>query len=178
LRRAEGIRTVFLVDETHRWSKSQQDSLLPYVEDGSILLLGATTENPVFDLIAPYVLDSLVAYASGDARLALTALDAPVEAAQDLEPPVVVGPNKIATALSRRHGRYDRDGDDQHDPISAFIESVRGSDPDAALFWLAKKSRAGEDLRFIARRLIILASEDIGNADLCVTHRDRVGRCT
>ena len=206
-RRAEGIRTVVLVDEIHRWSKSQQDSLLPHVEDGSIILVGATTENPAFDLVAPLrsrlvvhevhpltdddlrtivaramddplrgyggqsvtldplALDALVAQASGDARLALTALEAAVEAVKGAGLPAMIGANEVAAALSRRHVRYDRDGDDHHDTISAFIKSVRGSDPDAALFWLAKMVRAGEDPRFIARRMIILASEDIGNAD-------------
>ena len=206
-RRAEGTRTVVLVDEIHRWSKSQQDSLLPHVEDGSIILVGATTENPAFDLVAPLrsrlvvhevhpltdddlrtvvvramedpvrgyggqaaaidpiALDALVAQASGDARLALTALEAAFEAAQGTGSPTTIGTSEVAAALSRRHVRYDRDGDDHHDTISAFIKSVRGSDPDAALFWLAKMVRAGEDPRFIARRMIILASEDIGNAD-------------
>jgi putative ATPase len=206
-RRTGGTRTVVLVDEIHRWSKSQQDSLLPYVEDGSIILVGATTENPAFELVAPLrsrlvvhevlpltdddlrtivaramedpvrgyggraitldpvALEALVAQTSGDARLALTALEAAVEAANVAGSPVVIGPNEVAGALSRRYVRYDRDGDDHHDTISAFIKSVRGSDPDAALFWLAKMVRAGENPRFIARRLIILASEDIGNAD-------------
>jgi putative ATPase len=206
-RRAEGTRTVVLVDEIHRWSKSQQDSLLPHVEDGTIILVGATTENPAFDLIAPLrsrlvihevhpladgdlraivlramadpvrgygalavsidpaAIDYLVGQSSGDARLALTALEAAVEAADAAARPATIGPGEIAAALSRRHVRYDRAGDDHHDTISAFIKSVRGSDPDAALFWLAKMVRAGEDPRFIARRLIILASEDIGNAD-------------
>lgn len=206
-RRSQNVRTVVLVDEIHRWSKSQQDSLLPHVEDGSIILVGATTENPAFDLVAPLrsrvvvhevhpltdddlrtivaramsdpvrgyggqavaldplALDALVAQASGDARLALTALEAAVEAVQGLGSPATVRADEVAAALSRRHVRYDRDGDDHHDTISAFIKSVRGSDPDAALFWLAKMVRAGEDPRFIARRLLILASEDIGNAD-------------
>ena len=206
-RRRDGARTVVLVDEIHRWSKAQQDALLPHVEDGSIILVGATTENPAFDLVAPLrsrlvvhevhpladddvrtiltramadpergyggtgiVLDTagavaLVAYASGDARLALTALEAAVEAARAAGDGGTVGVEAVQAATSRRHVRYDRDGDDHHDTISAYIKSVRGSDADAALFWLAKMVRAGEDPRFIARRLVILASEDIGNAD-------------
>ena len=208
-RRRAGQRTILLIDEIHRWSKSQQDALLPHVEDGSIILVGATTENPSFDVIAPlrsrmrlhelqpltnldietlivravtdpvdgFGLDrewlasdamrALVALASGDARLALTSLESTVEMVRDADGqlPDSITAEHVAEATTRRQVRYDRDGDDHYDTISAFIKSVRGSDPDAAVFYLAKMIRAGEDPRFIARRLMILASEDIGNAE-------------
>lgn len=208
-RRRAGQRTILLIDEIHRWSKSQQDALLPHVEDGSITLVGATTENPSFDVIPPlrsrmrlhelqpltnldietlivravadpidgFGLDpdwvsrdavrALVALASGDARLALTSLESTVEMVRDANGhlPDAITAEHVGEATTRRHVRYDRDGDDHYDTISAFIKSVRGSDPDAAVFYLAKMIRAGEDPRFIARRLMILASEDIGNAE-------------
>lgn len=182
---------------------------MPHVEDGSIILVGATTENPSFDVIAPlrsrmrlhelqpltnrdietllrravtdpvdgFGLDqdrvsadamrALVALASGDARLALTSLESTVEMVRDANGhlPDAITAEHVGEATTRRHVRYDRDGDDHYDTISAFIKSVRGSDPDAAVFYLAKMIRAGEDPRFIARRLMILASEDIGNAE-------------
>ena len=208
-RRRAGQRTILLIDEIHRWSKSQQDALLPHVEDGSIILVGATTENPSFDVIAPlrsrmrlhelqpltnldietllvravtdpvdgfgldraWVSDgamrAFVALASGDARLALTSLESTVEMVRDAngQLPDAITPDHVGEATTRRQVRYDRDGDDHYDTSSAFIKSVRGSDPDAAVFYLAKMIRAGEDPRFIARRLMILASEDIGNAE-------------
>jgi putative ATPase len=201
-RRRAGQRTVLLVDEVHRWSKSQQDALLPYVEDGTIILVGATTENPYFDVIAalrsrlrifkleplsdddlavlvqravddperglgdrgltlaPAALRHIVAISGGDARVALNALEAAAASAED-----TITPELVEAATQRRQVRYDKSGDDHYQTVSAFIKSLRGSDPDAAVFYLAKMLAAGEDPRFIARRLVILASEDVGNAD-------------
>ena len=200
--------TVLIVDEIHRWSKSQQAALLPHVEEGLVTLIGVTSENPYFDIIAPLrsrlrifrlelladddlrtiveraladeerglgalklavdadALDLLVQTAAGDARTALNALEAAALAA----PPTADGTYRLTRegvqeAMQSRQVRYDRQADDHYQTISAFIKSLRGSDPDAAVFWLAKMLVAGEDLRYIARRLVILASEDIGNAD-------------
>jgi putative ATPase len=205
-RRRAGQRTVLLVDEVHRWSKAQQDALLPHIEQGLLILIGATTENPYFDVIAPLrsrlrifrlepltddhirtiieralgdeerglghlrlsvepqAMELLVAAAGGDARVALTALEAAVTLAGGALGAVITVAH-VQEATQRRMLRYDRAGDDHFQTISAFIKSVRGSDPDAAMLWLVKMLRAGEDPRFIARRLVILASEDIGNAD-------------
>jgi putative ATPase len=210
-----GPRTVLLVDEVHRWSKAQQDALLPYVEDGTVTLIGATTENPYFDVIAPLrsrvrifhfeplrdddvralveralaaperglggryratdeALDTLVALSGGDARMALNALEAAALAAHPGSPAASPGgaegtslltADDVREAMQRRQVRYDRAGDDHYQTVSAFIKSLRGSDPDAAVFYLAKMLAAGEDPRFIARRMVILASEDVGNAD-------------
>lgn len=204
-----GQRTILLVDEIHRFNKAQQDALLPYVEDGTIILIGATTENPYFEVIAPLVsrsrvfqlmpltkdqileilrraltdterglgripavveqdaLAHIVKVAGGDARTALNALELAV-----ITTPVNMNDKKVHVTLQvaedsiqRRAILYDKDGDAHYDTISAFIKAVRGSDPDAALYWLAKMLYAGEDPRFILRRLIILAGEDIGLAD-------------
>jgi putative ATPase len=203
-----GQKTVLLVDEVHRWSKAQQDALLPYVEDGTITLVGATTENPYFDVIAPLrsrlrifrleplagedvrallqraledderglggesivlqpaALDQIVAISGGDARIALNALEAAAAAAEPADDGTrTIDPQLVFEATQRRQVRYDKTGDDHYQTISAFIKSLRGSDPDAAVFYLAKMLAAGEDPRFIARRLVILASEDVGNAD-------------
>ena len=200
------IRTVLFVDEVHRWSKAQQDVLLPAVEDGTITLIGATTENPYFSLVTPLlsrcillrleplsaeeigtILDRaladrerglgeldvklseearshLVEISGGDARIALTGLEAAVLAAQAVgESEVTL--DRAADAVQRRAIVYDRQGDAHYDVISAFIKSIRGSDPDAALFWLARMIEAGEDPRYIARRMVVHASEDIGLAD-------------
>ena len=201
--RARGRRTALVVDEIHRWSKAQQDALLPSVEDGTILLIGLTSENPYFDIIAPLrsrlriyrlealsdddlrvileraltdperglgrpssdlipaAADLLVATAGGDARMMLNGL----EAAHVLVPDRPIDETIVREALQRRSVRYDRAGDDHYQTASAFIKSLRGCDPDAAVFYLAKMIQAGEEPRFIARRLVILASEDIGNAD-------------
>lgn len=197
-------RTVLFIDEVHRFNKSQQDALLPGVEAGSIIFIGATTENPFFSVIAPLLSrstlfrlealgeDDLAAIvrramadaaglngtvpaddeailaiartADGDARVALTALEAAAERARRRrEPRITI--EDVRDAMRQRYVRYDRDGDRHFDVISAFIKSVRGSDPDASLAWLARMLSAGEDPRFIARRLVILASEDIGLAD-------------
>ncbi len=205
-----GRRTILLVDEIHRWNRAQQDALLPHVEDGTVVLIGATTENPYFEVIAPLVsrsrvfqfkpladdevvtilrraladsefgygarnvqldddaLDHLVCIAGGDARAALNALELAVESTPPDENRNGVVHITLAVAedsIQRRALRYDKTGDEHYDTISAFIKSVRGSDPDAALYWLAKMVAAGEDPRFILRRLYILAAEDIGLAD-------------
>lgn len=202
-------KTILFVDEIHRWNKSQQDALLPHVEDGTVVLIGATTENPYFEVNAPLLsrsrlfrferlpdaairqlleraladterglgswnidadadaLDFLAQIAGGDARNALSALEA---AAQSLVPDAESGRRHLTLARAEEGAQtrslaYDKDGDEHYDTISAFIKSIRGSDPDASLYWLAKMLLAGEDIKFIARRLVILASEDIGNAD-------------
>jgi putative ATPase len=203
-----GRRTILMVDEIHRWNKAQQDALLPHVEDGTLILIGATTENPYFEVIAPLVsrsrvfrfnplsdadvrvllrraladaerglgrvpvhvgdeaLDHLVRIAGGDARNALNALELAVTTTPaDKEGRVHVTLEVAQESIQRRAVRYDKGGDEHYDTISAFIKSVRGSDPDAALYWLAKMVYAGEDPRFILRRLYILAAEDVGLAD-------------
>lgn len=192
--------TVLFIDEVHRFSKTQQDALLPAVEHGWVTLVAATTENPSFSIISPLLSrslvvplfsltdsdiatlidralisplglkgavtltpsarDALVGLAGGDARRALTALEAAASGGQgELDVP------DIERAVAMVAIRYDRDGDQHYDVISAFIKSIRGSDPDAALHYLARMLTAGEDPRFIARRIMILASEDIGLAD-------------
>lgn len=201
-------RTVLFIDEIHRWNKAQQDALLPFVENGTVTLIGATTENPFFEVIkalvsrsrifqlrnlnqseiatlleraiadpergygkrsidiAPEARAHLVDMATGDARNALNALELAVESTQPDENGVVhISLDVAQESIQRRAVLYDKDGDAHYDTISAFIKSVRGSDPDAALYWLAKMIYAGEDPRFIIRRLIILAGEDIGLAD-------------
>jgi len=207
-RRLYGQRTILFVDEVHRWNKAQQDALLPHVENGTVTFIGATTENPYFEVIGALVsrsrvfqlrpledddvrrilenalrdpergygkrrvaiteeaIEHLINVAGGDARNALNALELAVEST----PPDADGVIKITLevaqeSIQRRAVLYDKDGDAHYDTISAFIKSVRGSDPDAALYWLAKMLYAGEDPRFILRRLIILAGEDIGLAD-------------
>jgi putative ATPase len=199
------FRTVLFVDEVHRWNKAQQEILLPAIEDGTITLIGATTENPYHALVSPLlsrslmirleplepeeirklleralsdperglgglgvtvtdrVLDYLVEVSGGDARVALTGLEAAVLLAEEGE--TVVDLDRARDAVQKTAIVYDRGGDAHYDVISAFIKSVRGSDPDAALFWLARMLEGGEDPRFIARRLVILASEDVGLAD-------------
>ena len=194
-----GERTVLFVDEVHRFSKTQQDALLPAVENGWVTLVAATTENPFFSVISPLMsrslllrlqpltdedittvveraladergyaggltiapdaMDHLLRLAGGDARRALTALEA---VGQDEG---VVTLPALEAAVDRAAVRYDRDGDQHYDVISAFIKSMRGGDVDAALHYLARMIEAGEDPRFIARRIVILASEDVGLAD-------------
>ncbi len=205
-----GRRTILLVDEIHRWNRAQQDALLPHVEDGTVMLIGATTENPYFEVIAPLVsrsrvfqfkpladdevvailrraladtenrrgygsrnaqlddeaLAHLVRVAGGDARAALNALELAVESTPLGDDGVIHVTLTVAEdSIQHRALRYDKAGDAHYDTVSAFIKSVRGSDPDAALYWLAKMVAAGEDPRFILRRLYILAAEDIGLAD-------------
>ncbi|MGZ8626841.1 MAG: replication-associated recombination protein A [Actinomycetota bacterium] len=200
------FRTVLFVDEVHRWSKAQQDVLLPAVEEGTITLIGATTENPYFSLVTPLLsrglllqlepltpedlralvrraledeerglgaqrvtladdaLEHLVEVAGGDARVALTGLEAAVLSARSAGEDEVTR-DRAADAVQKKAIVYDRQGDAHYDVISAFIKSIRGSDPDAALFWLARMLEAGEDARYIARRMIVHASEDVGLAD-------------
>ncbi|WP_349898008.1 replication-associated recombination protein A [Parafrigoribacterium soli] len=202
-----GVSTVLFLDEIHRFSKAQQDALLPGVENGWVILVAATTENPSFSVISPLlsrsllltlealsdddlgilidravtdprglddriVLDpearaAIIRLASGDARRALTALEAAALSATSTSTdgkPVVLA-ETVALAVDRALLRYDRNGDEHYDVISAFIKSVRGSDVDAALHYLARMIEAGEDPRFIARRIIVSASEDVGMAD-------------
>ncbi|WP_345803384.1 replication-associated recombination protein A [Microbacterium sp. AZCO] len=202
-----GMSTILFLDEIHRFTKAQQDALLPGVENGWVVLIAATTENPSFSVISPLLSrsllltlkpltdedlgmlvdravtdarglagaavlepparDALVRLASGDARRALTALEAAASiAASDAEDDEVsVTADDVAQAVDRALLRYDRQGDEHYDVISAFIKSIRGSDVDAAMHYLARMIEAGEDPRFIARRLIISAAEDIGLAD-------------
>jgi putative ATPase len=193
---------ILFIDEIHRFSKSQQDSLLGAVEKGIVTLIGATTENPSFEVIRPllsrcqlYVLKSLekddllklldraihtdsilkernikleetsamLRYSGGDARKLLNILELVVEA--EAEDNVVITDEKVVNRLQQNPLAYDKDGEMHYDIISAFIKSIRGSDPDAALYWLARMIEGGEDPQFIARRLVISASEDIGLAN-------------
>ena len=202
-----GVTTIVFLDEIHRFSKAQQDALLPSVESGGILLIAATTENPSFAVIAPLLSRSLlvrleplameavaaliqnalveprglgsrvgidetalkriVEVSGGDARRALTVLEAAASRVLELTDTdsSVIGLEDVGASLESALVRYDRDGDQHYDTISAFIKSVRGSDADAAIHYLARMLEGGEDPRFIARRLILLASEDIGLAD-------------
>ncbi len=201
-------RTILFIDEVHRWNKTQQDALLPHVESGLLTLIGATTENPYFDVIKALVsrsrifqleplmeddirqlllraledpergygkrqvllqedaLSHLARMAGGDARNALNALELAVETTPpDADGSIPIDLDVAQESIQKRAVLYDKSDDAHYDTISAFIKSVRGSDPDAALYWLAKMLYAGEDPRFILRRLIILAGEDIGLAD-------------
>jgi len=210
--RLYGKRTILFVDEVHRWNKAQQDALLPWVENGTVILVGATTENPFFEVNRALVsrsrifqlkpmgqpelletarrtltdkergygkwnvnfeegaLEHIVEVAGGDARSLLNAIELAVETSVTPWPPkegtdILISMEAAEESIQRRALLYDRDGDYHFDTISAFIKSVRGSDPDASLYWLAKMVRAGEDPKFIFRRMIILASEDVGLAD-------------
>jgi putative ATPase len=211
-----GRRSVLFIDEIHRFNKAQQDALLPHVEDGTVTLIGATTENPYFEVnsallsrmrvwrlepltaedvasivrralddaerglagpygpkggvaLAPEAFDHLVDLAGGDARQALNVLEGAVALAEDEDHRVdgQVSPTlaDVESAAQQRVLAYDRAGDGHYDTVSAFIKSIRGNDPDAALYWLAAMISAGEDPKFVARRLLISASEDVGNAD-------------
>ena len=203
-----GQRTILFIDEIHRFNKAQQDVVLPYVEDGTITLIGATTENPSFEVISPLLsrarvfrlepltpeqvegilraaladeerglaaaraeiadetMAALAGAVGGDARIALNALELAVQTAPpDAAAVRHVGLEHIEEALQHRAALYDKAGDWHYDIISAFIKSLRGSDPDAALYWLARMLEGGEDPLFVARRLVILASEDVGLAD-------------
>jgi putative ATPase len=206
-RRRTGKRTVLFVDEIHRFNKAQQDAILPYVEDGTVTFIGATTENPSFEVISAllsrarvFVLQPLsdeevesvvdraiadperglgtislrlddagrrilVGLANGDARAALNALEFAAASAPELDGTRAIDASVIREAMQRRRTGYDKTGDAHYDTISAFIKSVRASDPDASVYWLARMIDGGEDPLFIARRLVILASEDIGLAD-------------
>lgn len=203
-----GQKTILFVDEIHRFNKAQQDAFLPYVERGAVILIGATTENPSFEVVAPLLSRSLVAllkqlndealgrildralndqdhglgrkkilvaddarrrligYANGDARSLLTALEfVAEEAVPSPEGPRRLDDQTVEAALLRKTLRYDKNGEEHYNLISAYIKSMRDSDPDGALYWLARMLEAGEDPKFIARRLVIFASEDVGNAD-------------
>ena len=203
-----GQRTTLFIDEIHRFNKSQQDTVLPYVEDGTVTMIGATTENPSFEVISPLLsrsrvfrlealgeeqieellrraladeergiadmkatvddgtLRSLAGVSGGDARIALNALELAAQTAKpDAKGRRHVTMEHVEEALQHRAAMYDRAGDWHYDIISAFIKSLRGSDPDAALYWLARMLEGGEDPLFVARRLVILASEDVGLAD-------------
>lgn len=187
-RRPEG--TILFVDEVHRFNRAQQDAFLPHVEEGTIVLIGATTENPSFEVNAPLLsrcavyrlraltdaeveailrraaveaqddaIRAIASLAGGDARAALNIL----ETAAAIARPVT--PDAVRAAVQRRVLRYDKNRDEHYDTISAFIKSMRGGDSNAALYWLARMLEAGEDPLFIARRMVIFASEDVGNAD-------------
>ncbi len=207
-----GMRTILFIDEVHRWNRSQQDALLPWVENGTFILIGATTENPFFEVNRALVsrsrvfqlrsldekdltaiahqalsdrergygkyrvvfeegaLEHLVSVASGDARSLLNALELAVETTGDHFPPeegseIYISKETAEESIQRKVVLYDKEGDYHFDVISAFIKSVRGSDPDAALYWMARMVSAGEDPRFIFRRMLISATEDVGLAD-------------
>lgn len=207
-RQITGQPTILFVDEIHRFNKAQQDAFLPYVERGDITLIGATTQNPSFEVIAPLLSrsmvvvlqpltpdgmrrivdramhdtkrglgqsgvtltddarDLLVQYGNGDARSTLTALEFAVRhfLSQGKEPKILDRP-ALQRILQTKTLRYDKDGEEHYNLISAFIKSMRDSDPDGALYWLARMLEGGEDPKFIARRMVIFASEDIGNAE-------------
>ena len=207
-RRLYKKRTILFVDEVHRWNRAQQDALLPTIESGLIILIGATTQNPYFDVIpalvsrsrifnfeplteedlstlferalhdeergygkraiqvSPEAKEHLARMANGDARSLLNALELAVESTKpDAQGIIQIDLQVAQESIQQRAIRYDKNMDEHYDTISAFIKSLRGSDPDAALYWLAKMITAGEDPRFILRRLMILAGEDIGLAD-------------
>lgn len=203
-----GKKTILFIDEIHRFNKGQQDYLLPFVEDGTIILIGATTENPYFEVngallsrsivfelksleteevkelilravndpvkgmgsygawIDEDALEFLADMAGGDARSALNAIELGIlTTPRDENGKIHITLDVASECIQKRVVRYDKNGDNHYDIISAFIKSMRGSDPDAAVYYLAKMLYAGEDVKFIARRIMILASEDIGNAD-------------
>jgi putative ATPase len=203
-----GKKTILFIDEIHRFNKGQQDYLLPFVEDGTVVLIGATTENPYFEVnsallsrstvfelhplspedikklirrviedkdrglgsynieITSEAEDFLADYSGGDARAALKALElAALTTERNEENKIFIDLDTASECIQRRVVAYDKDGDQHYDTISAFIKSMRGSDPDAAVYYLAKMLAAGEDIKFIARRMMICASEDVGNAD-------------
>lgn len=209
LREVKEQKTILFVDEIHRFNKAQQDALLPHVEDGTVVLIGATTENPYFEVNSPLIsrsrvfqfqplsdehihelfirtiadkerglgndnveidedaLKHIVDVAQGDARSALSAIELAVNATN---PDPETSKKKVTLeiaeqAVQKRVLKYDKNGDNHYDTISAYIKSMRGSDPDAAVYWLARMLAAGEDPKFIARRLVIQAAEDVGNAD-------------
>ncbi len=203
-----GKRTILFIDEIHRFNKGQQDYLLPFVEDGTIILIGATTENPYFEVngalisrsiifelkpiekedikkllkravydtdkgmgaynaeITEEALEFLADLSGGDARCALNAVEIGVLTTKPSEDGKIHITVEVAEeCIQRKHIRYDKDGDNHYDTISAFIKSMRGSDPDAAVYYLARMLNAGESVTFIARRIMICAAEDVGNAD-------------
>ena len=199
-------RTVVFIDEIHRWNRAQQDAFLPHVESGLVTLIGATTENPSFEVVAPLLsrarvlvlnalsedavavlvkramgdserglgalalalsdeaLSEIVRFAAGDARRALNTLEIAAELAQNAGRSAI-SPEDVREAAQHKALLYDRAGEEHYNVISAFIKSMRGSDPDAALYWMMRMIEAGEDPLFIARRMVIFAAEDVGNAD-------------
>lgn len=202
------IRTVLFIDEIHRFNKSQQDALLPFVEKGIIILVGATTENPYFEVnkallsrcmvlvleslkrtdlrklidralndserglgqynvsLSDEAIDYLITIAQGDGRIVLNSLEIGVLSTPANNKRIInIDLDTIKECIQIKSAKYDKGGDEHYDTISAFIKSMRGSDPDATLYWLAKMINAGEDPKFIARRIIIAASEEVGNAD-------------
>jgi putative ATPase len=201
-----GKRTVIFIDEIHRWNRAQQDATLPHVESGLVTLIGATTENPSFEVISPLLsrarvlvlnplsddnirtlitraltdaerglggdgyelgegaMDELVRFAGGDARRALNTLEIAAELASNARTRTISA-DHVREAAQKKALLYDRAGEEHYNVISAFIKSMRGSDPDAALYWMMRMVEAGEDPLFIARRMVIFASEDVGNAD-------------
>jgi len=205
-RRFNKKRTILFVDEIHRFNKTQQSAFLPSVEDGTIILIGATTENPSFEVISPLLSRSLVlvlkslddgslekileqalknkelgfgkykitfdkkakevmiGFADGDARVLLNTLEFAVQNTPKIKGEIRLDSKKIHEILQKKAIRYDKNGEEHYNVISAFIKSMRDSDPDGALYWLSRMIEAGEDARFIARRMVIFASEDIGNA--------------
>jgi putative ATPase len=207
IRRATGRRTIVFIDEIHRFNKAQQDAFLPRVEAGDIVLIGATTENPSFEVnaallsrskvfvlrglaapeiraildraltdgdrglggeavdVEPDALDAIAVYANGDARAALNLLELSVAAAPSADGRRRVDAARVAQAIQRRALLYDKSGEEHYNIISALHKSMRNSDPDAAVYWLARMLEAGEDPLYVARRLVRFASEDIGNAD-------------
>jgi len=202
----EKQKTILFLDEIHRFNKAQQDTLLPHVEDGTIILIGATTENPSFEVITPLLsrsavfvlkpldspalrkillraikdkvkglgsfelqlsdqsLEKIIHFAGGDARVALNALEF-VTSYLKSEKRKTIKPEEISSILKRYAWSYDKKGEQHYNVISAFIKSLRDSDPNGALYWLARMVESGENPRFIARRMVVFASEDIGNAD-------------
>jgi len=200
-------RSVLFIDEIHRFNKSQQDALLPFVEDGTFILVGATTENPYFEVnsalisrssvfrltkltteniitilrnalkddrrglgmypieIAEDTVSYIADIAAGDARRALNIIELAVLSKADLSDRIVISMEDVEDCIQMKAVDYDKNGDNHYDITSAFIKSMRGSDPDAALFYLGKMISGGEDPRFIARRIVICAAEDVGNAD-------------
>ncbi|MDI6604146.1 MAG: replication-associated recombination protein A [Thermoanaerobacteraceae bacterium] len=203
-----GKRTILFIDEIHRFNKSQQDALLPYVEDGTVIFIGATTENPYFEVIKPLIsrsmifelfplsnedikeillnaitdkkrglgneniriteeaLNHIINNADGDARAALNAIElACLTTSPDKNGIIYIDLNVAQESIQKKALKYDKNSDNHYDTVSAFIKSMRGSDPDAVLYWLAKMIYAGEDPKFIARRIVICAAEDVGNAD-------------
>ncbi len=229
-RSLHGIKTILFIDEVHRWNKRQQDALLPWVENGTVILIGATTENPYFEVNAALVsrsrifqlrkledkdlekiarqaladrergygkfdvefeegaLEHLISVSGGDARSLLNALELAVETSVENFPPfegtrIYISKETAEESIQKKAVLYDKEGDYHFDVISAFIKSIRGSDPDATLYWLARMVAAGEDPRFIFRRMLISASEDVGLADpdaihiveSCASAFDRIG---
>lgn len=202
----ENKKTILFIDEIHRFNKSQQDYLLPFVEDSTLILIGATTENPYFEvnkalISRMYVFElkslsdkdlsslidsalkkdvilknkniiiedearaTLIKYSNGDSRALLNALEIAIFSEDEIDGRIVIGKSTIENSTQKKIAVYDKNGDRHYDITSAFIKSMRGSDIDAALFYLAKMLESGEDIKFIARRMIIFASEDISNAD-------------